>query len=507
VSRSELQRLSNATLSRTAPGVRVPSYDRTTLSTGVVHLGPGAFHRAHQAVYFDDLNSQDPRWGITGIALRNPATPHALTPQDGLYTLAALDESVSYRVIGAHTDLIAAREAPERALQALSNASVQVITLTVTEKGYCLGADGRLDMDHPDIAADIASPHAPTSAIGWLVEALRQRRDAGADPFHVLSCDNLPGNGTKLRHAVLDLAAALIKTRGGDLMSWIAGEVRFPSTMVDSITPATDDALRNRVDDALGLYDAWPVQREAFSSWVIEDTDIGPIGFPDLGSVGVTLTSNVAGHEQAKLRLLNGAHSTLAYLGLARGHETVASAMTDAELVDVITRMMTDEIAPSLTAPRGLDLNDYAASVRKRFANPAIRHELAQIAWDGSQKLPIRLVATIADNLRADRPIAHLATGVAAWMRFVRCRARDGVTIIDPNAEQLTSLGAACQDSPAHDVALFVARAGVVPPELTSNPTLRSALERGYETVMAHERAAATTNHNASQKLATQEGE
>jgi len=490
VSPSALARLANGTLSRIPADVRRPAYDRTALTTGVVHLGPGAFHRAHQAVYFDDLNAQDPRWGITAIALRNPSTPQALTPQDGLYTLSTLDTASAYRVIGAHTQFITASETPEQALRALSDPNVHVVTLTVTEKGYCLGTDGLLNVVHPDIVADLAprgaSPDAPTSAIGWLVEALRRRRDAGAPPFHVLSCDNLAGNGAKLRAAVLTLA----KMQGGDLAAWVAGEVRFPSTMVDSITPATDDALRGRVDDALGLHDAWPVQREAFTSWVIDDTDIDPVSFPDLGSVGATFTSNVAGHEQAKLRLLNGAHSTLAYLGLARGHQTVAQAMADTELADLIARMMHNEISPSLTAPRGLDLSEYAASVRTRFANPAIRHELAQIAWDGSQKLPIRLLATIADNLRAGRPIAHLATGVAAWMRFVRRRAGDGAALVDPNAKQLLSLGAACQDNAAYDVALFVDRSGVIPSDLVGDKEFNTALKSGYETVVAHEQAA-----------------
>lgn len=473
--------LSRDTLAEARPGVRVPAYDRAALTTGVVHIGPGAFHRAHQAAYFDDLNAGDPRWGIAAIALRSAATSRALASQDNLYTLAALDAETTFRVIGTHTAFLAATEAPDRALAALTHPDVRLVTLTVTEKGYCLGPNGALDVDHPDIFRDITCPWRPTSAIGWLVEALRRRRETGTPPFHVASCDNLPGNGDALGGAVRALAAA----HDHDLATWIADEVRFPNSMVDAITPATDDALIVRVAEATGLADAAPVQREAFTSWVIEATDVS--GFPDLASVGAIVTSDVAGHEQAKLRLLNGAHSTLAYLGLACGHETVGDAVADPDLARTIERLMTEEIAPSLRAPAGLDLAGYAAAIRARFRNPEIRHELAQIAWDGSQKLPIRLGATIRDNLAAGRPVALLALGVAAWMRFVRRRARDGVALVDPEAETLAGVGRACRDEAAHDVALFLERTRAIAEDLAAAPPLRTALETGYDAVMARE--------------------
>lgn len=401
---------------KTAPPL---AYDRAKTKIGVLHIGPGAFHRAHQADYFDRLLAQDPRWAISAVSLRSGDLKRALAPQDGLYTLATLDETTSFRVIGAHREVLVAPP-PAR----LADPDLKLVTLTITEKGYCLRPDGTLDLDRPDLA---------DSAIGWLVEGLEARRAAGLAAPAVLSCDNLPDNGAKLRGAVLALAGR----QDPDLAAWIAGEVAFPSSMVDSITPATDDALRARVLEATGLEDAWPIQREAFTQWVVED--ILPPGSPDLASVGVTFTHDVAAFEQAKLRLLNGAHSSLAYLGLLKGHETVAEAMADPDLAGFIETLMRQDIAPTLPG----DQSAYIDAILGRFRNPAIRHRLTQIAWDGSQKLPIRLLATVRDALEAGRSVERLGRPVAAWMRFVERQARAGVAIIDPLAEQLKAVGLA----------------------------------------------------------------
>ena len=233
---------------------------------GVVHLGPGAFHRAHQAPVFDRLLARDPRWGICGVSLRSPAVRDALTPQDGLYTLVELDAEVRVRIVGALKELLTAPESPRAVLERLESIRTRMISLTVTEKGYCLGPDGALDLAHPDIAFDLTRPAAPRSAVGWLAAGLRARREVSAPGLSVVSCDNLTGNGGKLGRAVVALAEAQ-----GDpgLADWIEARVRFPNTMVDSITPATDDALRARVHDLIGLEDAWPIRREGFTQWVI----------------------------------------------------------------------------------------------------------------------------------------------------------------------------------------------------------------------------------------------
>jgi fructuronate reductase len=471
--------LSQANLARVAREVRRPGYDRRALDIGIVHFGPGAFHRVHQAWFIDKMLANDPRWGICAVSLRSTDVRDALAPQDCLYTLAVLDGTTSYQVIGSHKQTLVAPEDPETVLERLCAPKTHVVTITVTEKGYCLGPDGNLDMAHADIRRDLRTPHSPTSLIGYLVEALRRRRASGAGPLTIISCDNLVDNGSRLSRAVRQLA----ETDDPNLALWIEEKVAFPRTMVDSITPATTDALREKVAGTLGLRDRWPVQREGFVQWVLEDASAG--NTPDWESVGVIVTDNVGAYDRAKLRLLNGAHSSLAYLGLLAGHETVAEAMEDADLAAFVGTMMKRDILPTLTAPRGLDLNVYIQAILKRFRNPAIRHALAQIAWDGSQKLPFRLLGTIQDNLQAGRPIDRLCVPVAAWMHFVRRKAIDGEQVVDPLAKRLYDIGKSCQNRASADLPLFLALESVFPPALAGNDPFSSALARAYDGLAA----------------------
>ena len=476
--------LSQANLARVPREVKRPGYDRSRIDIGIVHFGPGAFHRGHQAWFVDKLLANDPRWGICAVSLRSTDVRDALVPQDGLYTLATLDESTSYRVIGALKQTLVAPENPQSVLERLSAPHTRVVTMTVTEKGYCLGADGNLDMAHGDIRRDLRSPHSPTSLIGYLVEALRRRRASGVGPLTIVSCDNLVDNGTRLGRAVQQLAEA----DDPDLARWIGDEVAFPRTMVDSITPATTEDLRERVTEALGMTDRWPVQREGFAQWVIEDRAAGAGGVdagPDWESAGVIVTDDVGAYDRAKLRLLNGAHSSLAYLGLLAGHETVAGAMEDVDLAAFIGTMMKRDILPTLEAPRGLDLNIYIQAILQRFRNPAIRHALAQIAWDGSQKLPFRLLGTIQDNLQAGRPIDRLCVPIAAWMHFVRRKAADGEQVIDPLAKRLFDIGKSCQNRASADMPMFLALEQVFPPSLAGNEIFTSGLARAYDGLAA----------------------
>lgn len=428
-----MKRLSNATLAAVAAGVGIPSYDRAATKAGVVHLGPGAFHRAHQAAAFDTLLAHDPRWGITGVSLHSTSVADALNPQDGLYTLALLDEAISYRVIGSIKRVQTAHDGTA-VLATLADADTRIISLTVTEKGYCLSGDGTLDMDHAGIVRDL-SGDMPTTAIGWIVAGLAKRKHLRLPGVTVLSCDNLASNGRKLGAAVRTFAEA----RDADLARWIEDNVRFPNAMVDSITPATDDVLRARVASAIGVEDSWPIQREGFTQWVIEDDFAGER--PELDRAGVTFTNDVHGYEAAKLRLLNGPHSTLAYVGLGLGHASVAAAMADPKLAAFIERLMREDIAPPLTPPAGFDIDAYITAILKRFANPAIEHKLSQIAWDGSQKLPYRILDTIRDALTAGRPIDRLAVPIAAWLRFIARAAATGERITDPMADRLLAAG------------------------------------------------------------------
>ena len=430
---------------------------------GIVHFGPGAFHRAHQADYIDRLVKEDPRWGIAAVSLRSPGTIEALKRQAGRYTLAILDSETSFRTLAAHARFFGPGEG-EAVRSILGDPEVRIVSSTVTEKGYCLAGDGSLDLGHPDIVHDLGDPGRPLSLVGWLTLGLRDRKAAGLAPFTPLCCDNMVANGKKLRAAVLDYAARI----DAELAPWIAGETVFPDTMVDSITPATTEALRGLVAER-GLCDEIPVSREAYSAWIVED--LLPPASPDLASVGVVLAADVGAWERAKLRILNGAHSTLAYLGLLIGHETVARAMADPELAGFVERLVREDIVATLE-PSPLDLQAYAGEILERFRNPAIGHRLAQIAWDGSQKLPYRLLDSVADALAAGRPVAPLAVPVAAWMLFVERQARAGAEIVDPLAAQLAAAGRS-----ADPVTGLLALRQVFPARLAEEPGFREAVE------------------------------
>jgi len=435
-------RLSPDTLPSLRQGVARPGYDRRALATGIVHLGIGAFHRAHQAVYTDGVLAREfGPWGIAGISLRSPDTRDALGPQGGLYTVAVRDAGGErLRVVGSVTELLVAPEDPAAVLERLTRPSVRVVTLTVTEKGYCHDpATGALNEEHPDIRHDLSNPESPRSVPGFLVEALARRRAAGVEPFTILSCDNLPSNG--------DTAAGILRRyaalRAPGLGSWFADTVACPNSMVDRIVPATTDADRDRVSGLLGLRDSWPVVTEPFTQWVIEDRF--PTGRPAWELEGAEMVADVHPYEFMKLRLLNGSHSTLAYLGYLAGYETVSDTMADPAFARLVRGLMDDEVTPTLTVPPGADLGRYKDALIERFRNPALRHRTWQIAMDGTQKLPQRLLGTIRDRLAAGAPIDRLALGVAAWMRYVSGTDEAGRTIDvrDPMAARLAELAAA----------------------------------------------------------------
>lgn len=469
---SRERRLSLAALPALPATVARPDYAPGEVRIGIVHFGPGAFHRAHQAACIDALLADHPDWGICAVSLHSAEACDALRPQDGLYTLALLGASDRLRVIGSIREWLCAPQESDAVLARLADPAVRLVTLTVTEKGYALAGDG-LDLAHPEIAHDLAAPEAPRSAVGYLVAGLRARWRRGIAPYTVLSCDNLAGNGQHLRRAVLQYAQRV----DAALAAWIADEVAFPCSMVDSITPATDDALRARVGDALGVADAWPVQREPYMQWVVEDRFCN--ARPPFERVGVTLSRDIAGYDRAKLRLLNGAHSTLAYLGSLLELETVADAMAEPVLAAFVERLMRESIAPATALPEGLDAGSYIDAILERFRNPAIRHRLAQIAWDGSQKLPVRLLGTIADTLAAGRPVERLCLPMAGWLVFARRQAARGEPLVDPLADALAAAGRACNGGAAHDVAGFLAL-GPVFAGLRDDVRFTRALERAY---------------------------
>jgi fructuronate reductase len=479
-----LPRLSDATLAALPAGVRHPGYDRTALATGIVHLGLGAFHRAHQAVYTDAaIAAGDTRWGILGASLRAADTRDALVPQDGLYTIAVRSaEGEALRVIGALRGVVVGPEDPAALIAALANPAVRIVSLTVTEKGYCHDpATGTLNEDHPDIRHDIAHPGAPRSAPGYIVEALARRRAAGVPAFTVLTCDNLPANGHTAGRVVSRLAAM----RDGDLGRFVAQEVAFPSTMVDRIVPATTDDDRARVAAALGVRDAWPVMTEPFSQWVIEDRFPG--GRPDWAAQGAELVADVAPFETMKLRLLNGAHSSLAYLGYLAGRETVADAMALAPLAVHVRRLMDEEAGPTLSLPPGADVEGYKDRLIARFRNPALRHRTWQIAMDGSQKLPQRLLGPIRDRLAAGAPVPRLALGVAAWMRYVAGTDEAGrpIDVRDPLAADLRRRAEEAGPDAARLAPALMAVEAIFGPDLPRDPRFTVPVTRALDSLIA----------------------
>ncbi|CAA0094224.1 Mannitol 2-dehydrogenase [Halioglobus japonicus] len=451
--------------------IATPRYDRKNTGIGIVHIGPGAFHRAHQAVYTENaMNQSGGDWGICGVSLRSSAARDVLSTQDYLYTLAIRDTTPRYQIIGAIQEILVAGEQSEAILKRLTADTTKIVSLTITEKGYCLNAQGTLDLEHPDIAADLRTPRQPQSAIGFLVEGMRLRRDTGTAAFTVLSCDNVSGNGDKLQRSVLDYALLIDK----GLADWITDNVAFPNSMVDSITPKTEDYTIASVSTAIGAQDNWPVQREEFTQWVIEDNWSGDR--PNWEDVGVVFTDDVEGFEKAKLRLLNCLHSTLAYSGLLDGFKTVYEVTSDPRFQQFITDLSHNEIIGSFNAPTQLDIKTYSREIITRFLNPEIQHQLAQIAWDGSQKIQMRILPIIRDNLRLARPTGGLCLALACWFEFI-CRAlKTGREIVDPLAAEFSQLAVLQDDDTSKVVSGFLSITSIFGDDLINNPQITAQL-------------------------------
>ncbi len=447
--------------------------------TGIIHLGLGAFYRAHGAIYIQEaMQASGGDWGIIGVSLMRPDQRDALAPQDFAYTAVEMGpKGETARVIDVLNGVLVARENPQAVLDAMAAASVKIVSLTVTEKGYCHEpSSGRLNRNHPDIVHDLAHAEQPTSAIGFLVRALEKRKSAGLPPFTVLCCDNLPENGRVVRGVVLEFAELI----SAELKDWIAAQGAFPSTMVDRIVPATKPEDITALSAKTGFYDASPVMHEPFRQWVVEDTFVHGAR-PDLGAVGVQLVDNVTPFEHMKLRCLNGTHSSLAYLGYLAGHETIADTVADPVFATFCKALWDQEITPGLHAPQGVSLADYTRALFERYSNPAIRHRTWQIAMDGSQKLPQRILGTIAENLAANRSIKGLALAVAAWMRYVGGVDEKGevIDVRDPLAARLKSLSDAAA-TPREKVEALLAVREIFPASLAQNTAFTSALIENY---------------------------
>lgn len=398
-------RLSRALLPGLPATIGRPTYDLDSVRSGIVHLGLGAFHRAHQAVFTEDAIEAGGRdWGVTSVSMRKADVADALTQQDNLFCVETLGEVPGYRVIGAVRRALTLPQDPAAVIEAVAAAQTRLVTLTITEAGYCLTADG-LDLTHPDIRHDLGAPNHPRSAIGVLAAGLAARRLRRSPPLTVISCDNLGRNGARLGQALIQFVEQTDKP----LAAWIQNEITFPETMVDCIVPAASDASLARAAQALGCTDAAAVQREPFAEWIIQDQFVGP---RPRWPADVVVTTNVGDYRRLKLHVLNAAHSALAYLGPRRGHHLVREAIADGVLADFLDQMMTLEVAAALP---DLPVRDYWTKVLARFQNPMIDHRLDQIALDGATKLTERVVPLLLANAARGAPTARMAEVLNTW--------------------------------------------------------------------------------------------
>ncbi|MCD2174231.1 mannitol dehydrogenase family protein [Rhizobium sp. C4] len=465
-----------------------PAYRRDALTTGILHLGPGAFFRAHLAVYTDDVLGKDTRWGIEAVSLRSTDVVDHLNEQNGLYNLLVRDTAgTTARVIGSIVKARAAVPDPAGLLARLADPAIRIVSLTVTEKAYGLDPrTGGLDLAHPDIAADLANPTKPRGVIGYIVAGLAARRALGLTPFTPLSCDNLPGNGAVLKRLTLEFAERV----DASLRHWIEETVPFPSTMVDRITPASTDETYADAERLTGQTDLAAIETEPFSQWVIEDHFAD--GRPAWEAAGAVMVSDVSAYEKMKLRMLNGAHSLLAYLGFIAGHEFIRDTMQDAALKSLAERHM-EAAARTLDPVSGIDLGAYASDLIARFENRAIAHRTYQIAMDGTQKLPQRLLQPATEALARGEDAETFAIAVAGWMRYATGLDRDGkpYELRDPRAAEIAELLSGSEkDSGSISRALF-SLPGLFPGALTSNAAWTSRVEQALADLLRENRISA----------------
>ncbi|WP_395339225.1 mannitol dehydrogenase family protein [Ningiella sp. W23] len=414
----------------------------------IVHLGIGAFHRAHQAVYTQRANElAGSDWRIIGVSMRSAAVFDQLAPQDGLYTV--IEQSPEHKngkhshIISVIDEVLVAPDSPSAVVNKIASPQTQIVSLTITEKGYCLDpASGHLDLSHADIKHDLANVSAPKSAIGLIVSALKQRIENKRKPLTIISCDNLPENGLRLKGSIIRFAEQLDEA----LAQTIENHYCFPCTMVDRIVPATTKALINKLSEELGYRDYGLVTTEAFSQWVIEDNFAqGRPAWDSAGAIFAKTQADVQAFETMKLRLLNGAHSSIAYLGYLAGKTFVADVMKVPALSNFIRYIMQEELLPTVKVPDGIDAQHYCHELLTRFSNEHLHHRCYQIAMDGSQKLPQRLLAPLHWRLINEQEVRGICLVIAAWMQYVSGIGFDGqeITVQDPFADDLAALAKA----------------------------------------------------------------
>ncbi|QOR38206.1 mannitol dehydrogenase family protein [Billgrantia diversa] len=443
--------LSNATLTRLDPRIAMPRYDRQALTPGIVHIGVGGFHRAHQAMYLDELMNcgQALDWGIVGVGVMtgDRRMQEALAAQDHLYTLVVKHPSGERepRVIGAMLDYLFAPDDPEAVIERMADPAIRIVSLTVTEGGYNFHpVSGKFDLDNPDVRHDLGYPDTPRTAFGLVVEALVRRRERGLAPFTIMSCDNIQGNGEVARR----MFSAFARARDTELGAWLEVEVPFPNAMVDRITPVTQPADIEELMHEFGVEDAWPVVCEPFSQWVLEDRFVS--GRPPLEQAGVQVVEDVEPYELMKLRLLNASHQALCYFGTLAGYRYAHEVCRDPLFVDFLLGYMRREGSPTLSPVPGVDLEQYRLTLIERFANPEIKDTLARLCAESSDRIPKWLVPVIREQLASGGEIHRSAGVVASWARYAEGVDEQGepIAVVDRLKNELMALAAANRAQP-----------------------------------------------------------
>ncbi|MEW5561434.1 fructuronate reductase [Enterobacter asburiae] len=464
--------------------VQQPRYNRQQLRSRIIHFGFGAFHRAHQALLTDRvLNAKGGDWGLCEISLfSGDVLMSQLRAQDHLYTVLEKGANGNQPIIigAVHECLNAKLDTLAAIVEKFCEPQVAIVSLTITEKGYCIDpATGRLDVTQPRIVHDLENPAEPHSAPGILVEALHRRRERGLPPFTVLSCDNIPDNGYVVKNAVLGMA----NKRSPELAQWIADNVSFPGTMVDRIVPAATEESLAEIATAVGVNDPCAISCEPFIQWVVEDNFVA--GRPEWELAGVQLVEDVLPWEQMKLRMLNGSHSFLAYLGYLAGYEHISDCMQDEDFRQAARQLMMQEQAPTLRI-QGVDLQAYADSLITRFTNPALKHRTWQIAMDGSQKLPQRLLEGIRVHLERGSDWSLLALGVAGWMRYVSGTDEHGnaIDVRDPLAEKIQTI--VSTSSEADRVTALLSLSEIFGTDLVKNAAFVENVQQAWRRLCEH---------------------
>jgi len=483
-------RLYAANLNLLDPKIDVPKYDRQKVGQSIMHIGVGGFHRAHQALYADDLLQQggDSQWGYCGVGLlkHDARIRDVMLSQDCLYTLVERSsEGDKARIIGSIVNFLLGPDDPQKVIEQMASPQTRIVSLTITEGGYYIDqSTGDLDQKHPDIQYDLAHPHEPRCSFGYLLEALDRRRTRGLPPFTLMSCDNIQSNGEVAKK----MLTAFAELRDPVFRNWLTENGIFPNSMVDRITPATTDEHRTLVKEKFKVDDGWPVMTESFKQWVIEDHF--EQGRPAWELVGAQMTTDVLPYEKMKLRLLNASHQALCYIGMLLGYQLVHETMADQDIKRLVEKLMDDEVTPLLSAVPGVDLTDYKKTLIERFANPAIRDQLSRIGIYGSSGIPKFVLPSIEEQLHRGGPIKLLSFTVASWFRYLTGLDESGkeMPMLDPMAQTLRERTKAA----GRDVRQLLAMREVFSEELAKAPafvkqvtdTLHSFYEEGARSTL-----------------------